>query len=86
MLTVADIEGQTLAPLSDLVAAADVPGDLAGFAEDAGDLLAGCRFTDATFQPVENGFLGDVVLVLDRESRSRRSGTPSSFCWLRPAT
>ena len=67
MLTVADIEGRTLAPLSDLVAAADVPGDLVGFAEDAGDLLAGCRFTDATFQPVENGFLGDVVLVLDRE-------------------
>ena len=67
MLTVADIEGQTLAPLSDLVAAADVPGDLVGFPEDAGDLLAGCRFTDATFQPVENGFLGDVVLVLDRE-------------------
>jgi hypothetical protein len=67
MLTATDIEGKTLAPLSQLLAVEDVPGDLIGFDADLGALLDQVLFTDASFQPVENGYLGKIVLVLPEE-------------------
>ena len=86
MLTVADIEGRELTPLSELLAAADVPGDLVDLDGDLAALLDRALFTDATFQPVENGYLGGIVLVLDGRGRPRaRSATRSRWSWPRPA-
>jgi hypothetical protein len=67
MLTVAEIEGKELTPLSELLVAADVPGDLVTLDGDVAALLDRALFTDPTFQPVENGYLGRIVLVLDQE-------------------
>jgi hypothetical protein len=67
MLTVAEIEGRSLAPLSELLAVADVPGDLVEVEGDLAQLLDSCLYTDATLQPVENGYRGGIVLVLDHE-------------------
>ena len=67
MLTATDIEGKTLAPLSQLLTVEDVPGDLVGFEADLSALLDQVLFTDASYQPVENGYLGKIVLVLNEE-------------------
>ncbi|MFI0446901.1 hypothetical protein [Actinomadura sp. 6N118] len=67
MLTVNEIEGRSLTPLSGLLTAADVPGDLVDLDGDLGALLDQAFFTDAAVQPVENGYLGGIVLVLDHE-------------------
>ncbi len=74
MTTVADIEGRELTPLSALLAAADVPGDLVELDGDLAALLDRALFTDATLQPVENGYLGGIVLVLTEEVALRPFG------------
>ena len=77
--TVADIEGRELTPLSELLAAADVPGDLVA-RTTATSSRCSTAFTDATLQPVENGYLGDVVArARRRRSHCGRSATPSSW-------
>ena len=67
MLTATDIEGKTLAPLSQLLTVEDIPGDLVEFQADLAELLEQVLFTDASYQPVENGYLGKIVLVLNDE-------------------
>ena len=72
MTALADLEGRELTPLSTLLA--DIPGDVVELDGDVAALLDHALFTDATLQPVENGYLGGIVLVLTEEVALRPFG------------
>lgn len=67
MVTISDIEGKTLFPLSQLLDAESVPGDIVEFDQPLADLFEQIFFTDSALQPLENGCLGKTTLVLDQE-------------------
>ena len=67
MLTAAAIEGRLLFPLSELLGSDVVPDDVADLDRDTDSFLNSVCFTDSSIQPVENGFLGTVVLVILEE-------------------
>lgn len=67
MLTAAAIEGRLLFPLSELLGAGAVPDDIAEVDRDPDSFLNSVCFADSSLQPVENGILGTVVLVVLEE-------------------
>lgn len=67
MLTATSIEGRLLLPLSELLAAASVPDNIAELDRDTDSFLNSIYFVESSLQPVENGFLGTVVLVVLEE-------------------
>lgn len=67
MLTGAAIEGRLLFPLSELLGAGVIPDDISEIDRDTDNFLNSVYFTDSSLQPVENGLLGTVVLVVLQE-------------------
>ena len=67
MLTATSIEGRLLFPLSELLGAAAVPDDIAELDRDTDSFLNSVYFANSSLQPIENGFLGTVVLVVLEE-------------------
>jgi hypothetical protein len=67
MLTVADIEGRTLVPLSTLLDAASVPDDAPPAAGETSDVVDRLAYVDAALDVSESGYVVRVVLALDEE-------------------
>ena len=67
MPNITDIEGNALFPLSQLVSADSIPLDIIGFDRAVSEMFEQVNYTDVTLQPVENGYLGRITLVLDQE-------------------